>query len=65
MDKQEAINILDEMIEAIPEHNKDIKSFTCCTEIYTALDLKEYKGFKIYGHKLMPKDYACSGSLYF
>ena len=65
MDKQEAINILDEMIEAIPKDNKDITEFWCSTEIYSALDIKEYKQFKIYTSNLIPLDTIYGGKMYF
>jgi len=65
MIKEQALIELDKVIDSIPEGNKNIESLWCSAEIYTALDLTEHRGFKIHTHKLMPKDYIVTGSLYF
>lgn len=81
MENKKAIDIIDSMINAIPEKLSGIDSFTCSPDIYNALELeeikslnplndevsyKEYKGYDIFISYFVPqKEYACAGSLYF
>jgi hypothetical protein len=64
MKHQEAIDILDSMVDAIT--NYELDEIWCSRDIYDALGLKEYKGFKIHTSPLLPKKgYAAQGKLYF
>jgi len=59
MDKEKAVNILDDMIKSIPIEMEYDKIIWCSHDIYKALEYKSYKGFKIITNELMPKkEYA-------
>jgi hypothetical protein len=58
MNKQDALNILDDMIDQLPEDRSGFVEMWLSDDIYESLNMIEYKGFKLYTHKMMPEDYA-------
>ena len=58
MSKQDVINILDDMIDKLPEDRSGFVEAWLSDDLYCVLNMTEYKGFKLYTNALMPKDYA-------
>ena len=61
MSNKEAVKIVDDMILQVTE-SMELNELWCSRDIYDALGVEKYKGYRILTHKLMPKkEYAVIG----
>ena len=65
--KEKVLKTLDDMISKLPKDRSKFVEIWMSNDLITHLDVKEYRGFKLYSNKMLPEDYAIiqEGSFFF
>ena len=63
MNKEEILNVMSNMIKL--NNNVVNDEIWISTDLFTELDITEYKGYKLYTSVLMPDDYMIIGKMFY